>query len=350
MLPYIFLLFIALFFIIFDKEGKYSLIVLFSMFFFSAFRGENIGTDTIQYLNMDVYGYTINEWKDLINFKISRNYEILTNTILFVINKGLLPRRSIIIFFSFMISLFLWLISKRCKYNLGILCFFFLVISLYILSYNIARQICAVTILGYGITYIYDEKKSKSLLFFVFVLLAASIHISSISFGILYFFRWIRISYKVSIVILPLSFIFIFYSGYKFDHLILNLIPEGYTQSYGKLISTSEYTEVSVLGHIHKIIFLMLILYILPHIERKKIPLFTIAVIISYAFTGTNSVISRIALIFVFIIQLQYVEFFSLNKDTKNRIILYVICCLQSYVFIKSVISNPEIFPYVFCF
>lgn len=167
----------------FPQSKKLGVLWLIILCFLSMFRADSVGTDTFAYMDVEgmLYSYGIHSGDDSLFGKSS---ELITVALYLIMYYYSLSPRLAIIFFSLLTFLFLYLSLRKLKlsYTIGLLTF---VVFFYLSSFNIARQICACSIVLYASTYLIEN--TKRYLFFVFVVLASFIHAASI-FGVALFF------------------------------------------------------------------------------------------------------------------------------------------------------------------
>lgn len=173
------------------KSKKIGLLLLVLLFFLSAFRGEKVGNDTLNYMDANSIQYRGTVLADFSNFEfdnLGNKVEILNNLVCKIIYESGVDTRWIIYFYSFVTFLFLTLSFKRFKVNLSYGLVFYVLLSFFFYSLTAARQLTAVSILLYAYSYLQCNDKRKYL-FFLWVVVASSIHSFSIFFIVLYFVR-----------------------------------------------------------------------------------------------------------------------------------------------------------------
>lgn len=158
--------------------------------FLSMFRAESVGTDTAAYIDF------INPKQEFIinfseNFDIGRALEFGYLYAKMWIYENNYSARILICIFSLITFLFLLLSLKRMglPYGIGILIF---TVLFYLSSFNIARQICACSIILYAYTFLF-ENGNKRYFFFLFILLATSFHGTSILYSVMYIVRYLKL-------------------------------------------------------------------------------------------------------------------------------------------------------------
>lgn len=194
----LFIVIIAVPGIVRPNRGKVLLAILL---FFSMFRGDNVGNDTKNYMDDNRIYNTANflnnftSTEDVID-NFGYRTEFSTSFLNWIVYELNLPPRTIIFTYSILLLVLLYLALKRLQINTSLALMFFVLSSLYYFSLSAARQLAAVGLFAYGITFIFEEDK-KRYLFFLFAILATSFHISSIFFIWLYFIRYIKIQRRL---------------------------------------------------------------------------------------------------------------------------------------------------------
>lgn len=173
------------------KGKRMGLFLLILLFFLSAFRGEKVGNDTLNYMDANAIQYRGTVLTDFSNIEygeLGNQVEILNNLVCKFIYEGGLNTRWIIYFYSFVTFLFLVLSFKRFRVSLSYGLVFYVILSFFFYSLTAARQLTAVSILLYAYSYLQCQDKRR-FRFFVWVIVAALIHSFSIFFIIFYFVR-----------------------------------------------------------------------------------------------------------------------------------------------------------------
>ena len=200
------------------KLGYFSLALLF---FLSAFRGERVGTDTLHYLVLE---NALNRMSMSSYDMWDRPEIIYTSLSTYLLEKDVSPQ-VLVIFFSAITIIFLWLTIVRSKINLILSSLVFL-LYFYLLSFNISRQVAAVSILLFGYTFLIYDKRSRW--FFLCVIFATMIHAAS-AFSIVLWFVSSR-KFNKDTLIWVVSFIFIInlISPIPLLGLLFELIPNNF--------------------------------------------------------------------------------------------------------------------------
>lgn len=174
-------------FILKIKSKKIAYFLLFLLFFLAAFRGENVGTDTANYLS---YSNLANraENANFDNFNIldlGSRIEVVNNYACKLIIQFKLNPRTILIFYDAIMLVFLAMACKRFKVNIIYVAFFYILFGYYFVSFNIARQLCAASVVLYALSFL-KELGKKRLLFFLWLIFAIGIHSLSIICSVFY--------------------------------------------------------------------------------------------------------------------------------------------------------------------
>lgn len=345
---YIFPLFVF-FIAAFYREKKWSgILIILLMLFFSMFRGDMVGTDTLSYMertHMTATVFpTISAALDL------GRYELLYYAVCVFIDTHNLSPRLLIWFFSIITLLFIYLGCKRFKVNLALFLSIYVFLSIYLLSFNIARQCMAVSICFYGVSYLIETGKKKYY-FFLWILIAALFHNSSVFTILLYPISLLKmdrrllgtIVYLVSIVgcLFPLT-------DLVFGNLEF-LGFERYADSYGYR-GSYKIQESSIVGKLYN--FFMLTIYFYAYIissKQKKTNIQDYLLLFAMIGTGlfaseTSLAIFRVKIYFTIFLCLFLTRFFNaVGKDSNKTIIWFILSALW-YFFLAR--ASSEFAPY----
>lgn len=308
----------------YKKEQKYSgIVILGVLFFLSAFRGDNVGIDTLN--AMDNIRYDLE-----FSWDRSMSMEILTNFIYLLIFKGA-PPRIIIYFYSAVLFVSLFFISRRWKINLSTIMLFFLLCGPYIYSFNIARQWAAMSVIVLGLSYVFEEEKKKSYLYFIFVLLAASIHFSSLVFVVLYGFRYLRITPQIGIMLMAISLVLAITQLLPLNSLLSRISVGSYLDSYAD--NLQEYHARSFMGYIANILEIGIYIYIVSKnkLENKYIVILSISASLYILAQTLESVVHRSFMVFMFTTIIAVSAYFSRKDYNKLIFAGFLMYCLYSF-------------------
>ena len=195
------------------KSKKMAYFLLFLFFFLAAFRGENVGTDTSSYLS---YSNLSNRAADA-NFTdfsildLGSRVEVINNYVCkFILDYRLNPR-FLLVFYAVIMLVFFALASKRFSVPIVYSFFFYILFGYYFVSFNIARQLCAASIVLYSLSFLIEDG-SKRFRFFLWLLVAAGIHSLSIicsAFFVVTLMPKLKTKYVYLLLTVSLALIFI---------------------------------------------------------------------------------------------------------------------------------------------
>lgn len=347
---YILLLLICIVAFLRPEKKSLTYVALGALFVVSAFRHEMIGTDTSVYMD---YLYRANylEYTSLNAVTDqTQSFELLTNSIYLLMDTIKLPDRFIIVFFSTLTIFALPIISKRYNVCLPLLILAFYLGGTFIYSLNIARQICAITWVVVGYSWVHDENIKKSILFFAFVAFGASLHFSTIVLSILYCMRYINIGYK-KIISLFIPVALMFASGLLSISSFLKGFSTSFLEGYQEQLTEGS-NAVGVFGLFRYFAVLGLQLYLLKFIEHKYMPVIAMSLLCSVSSLGVDSLVSR-ALMGFEIYSILLLPFLYSSQDItfekyKNQAIVFLLLNLI-YSFFTTISGNPLLVPYKFC-
>lgn len=340
---YIIIFVAALCLTLYRKETKLSLALLVFMFIVTAFRSEDVGADTYNYLymfshetgsNLDYSSRTV-EYLNIGAYSLLSNYNLDT--------------RYILVFYAVISYVLLFVISRKYRIRLSHLLLFFFLTNLFIKNLNISRQIVSVTILIWGISYIYNDKVKTSLLFFLFVALAGGFHASSYLYVFLYIFRFTKDKSlsNAPIAVFLVSLVFIL-NIISLEPIMRSLMPIEYS-IYSK--SLSHTYSGSLLGLLFIIINLAIQCILLKRYKGPQYLLFAFCIIVNSTTVGMDFVVGRITLVFSLFLCLVFSQFFGNNKLSGIDLILFVfILVTKTYFAFTSILRDPDLIPYKFDF
>lgn len=342
---YIIIYVIALCLTLFKKETKFSLALLALLFIVTAFRDETVGADTYNYLYFFSHetGSNVDVSSRVLEFLNMGAYS-------FIYINGL-ENRFILIFYAFVSYLFLYIISKKYRIRLSYLLLFFFLTSLFIKNLNISRQVVSITILATGVSYIFDKSFKKSLLFFVFVVLAGGFHASSYFFIFLYAFRYLR-NYNDTGKTIPL-YVFLISMAFiigiiPLEPIIRQIMPVEY-QLYSKALSHTY--SGSIVGLFFILFNLIVQCVLLSRYKGDYYLLFAFCIIISSITVGMDFVVGRITLIFSLMSCVVFSDFFGEYKKASFDLLLFIFVVLsKTYFSFSAILRDPDLVPYNFDF
>ena len=313
------------------------------LLFVSMYRGDTVGTDTINYINnVSMASGSID-----VDMEEERTLEIAYTYIIDFLSSHQLPEYYIIIIFSICTFLGLWLAARQLDVSSSLLCTFFLVMGFYSLSLNIARQLVAIAFLMVAIGYLLNDNK-KGFLLYAFI--ATSFHLSSILVLVLYPCSLIKLPKYISYIGVLIAFV-VGISLSKSDTVmkVINILSDRifYFEHYTE--SIEEATSLSFMGYLYKAIGLVLFSLIYFYqkdykSQTSKIEiLFIISLIIDYLFVSLGDIASRILILFKAIQLIYLCLFFQKNiKQSHYSTILYIVFILYFSYSTLSSLSNDS--------
>lgn len=318
---YFVLFFIVLILAFFFKNKKSDIIIISLLLFFSMFRGEKVGIDTINYLSK------FNPHEFDLSSSVQYDYEFTYLLFIKFIHAFNLSPRLLIYFFSILTFFFIVKASKRFNVSISLVCLFFVLFNFYILSLNIARQFTAASILLYAYSYL-QYKDKRQFLFFIFVLFATTIHFSSILFTAIYFVKYINLNKWVVVVFIILFFLLCTFYLNNLIEALLNTTEA--IKQYGQYRSQTEETYRSFSGQILQI--LELILYIIIYIEIQKdesnkslANLFFVSILMIIFFSGIYGNIRRVLFSVSIINIICFALYFKQNRFSLKKIMIFLL-------------------------
>lgn len=359
MLFYIFVFFLLLAFkCITKKDLVLGKIIFIFLFVLSAFRGPNVGDDTINYFFNDLQSADFD-----INSNVKYSFEITYQYVSRMIYFLGLPSNCIIFFLSFITFYFLDLSARRLKINLTDISFYYYATLLFFISLNISRQMAAVSVVLLAYTYLIDKNEKKRFFFFPLMLFAASIHISAIIFMAIYLLRYlpeIRYYDKKILVFTCFVALFLLLMASK-ERILETLVPylamwELYDNESLTYISLSDTTIVSFIVHFSKLIINVSVLLWLNKTNQNKVlqHLFFITIIASILFAVIVGNMLRLLYYLQIVCLIAYSLFFSYDRIRKNKKaqLLFLYFILVSFVHIFACLRGDtyQIIPYYFFF
>ena len=258
-------LFVVLFLsaILLNRSRGWGIFLVFLMGFICAFRGINVGTDTINYYMNNFRGeFSFGNVSSSSLISMEFGFQLISG---FITQVGLSPRWCIyilaIITYTFL-SMSAIRFNKILGTNVIVFVLLYFIMGYYGLAFNIARQMAATSILLYGYSYLIQDDNRKGL-FFVFLFLASSLHISSLLYLVVYFFKYVnlnRINYKIIFTSsLVMLFIIQLFKGSLIGWIISKFSVLAF---YSHYMEQTEEAAVSILGFVCKFFQLLLSLYV----------------------------------------------------------------------------------------
>ena len=294
------------------------------------FRAESVGTDTTHYL--DLYGSMKSYIGMSFTANLGRSLEILFSSIVTLVANFNLPSRFIVIFLSVTTFLFLHLAFKRftISYPIGVLLY---LITFYLSSFNIARQMCAASILLYGFTFLFETNRKKYY-YIILVLLATTIHGSSLVYLSLFCFRFLNPNFirkKTYISIAVCYFCVNILFPFDISAIIIGLLGSGssYTYYAARAITHGR----SFFGALEDIMVFIPLILIFNQCVKSQLDkfdlLFYITIVCTFLISNMQSDISRV-LFPIIMFQIIYIS----HKVYTRKISIYNIA-IVIFIFVK---------------
>lgn len=335
------------------KNKKIGIFWIIFLCFLSMFRAESVGTDTANYTDYSskISKFVIDYDGD---FQIGRMLEIsYLSTVMWLYENDYSPRL-LICLMSIITFLFLFLSLKRMNlsYGIGVLTF---MIVFYLASFNIARQICACSIILYSYTFLF-EKNSKKYLFFLFIILATTFHASSILYLSMYIFRYINtdIFKKTTLTYIAIS-LFIINIIYPLP-LSEWLTSTFSSLSYAETYSANSVTQSrSIFGILYSFIQFLPYIIIFVKCNKEKLNIqdiiFYLSIISLILSSTANSDFARIFLPLQ-VFQILYITNLYAEKRLKlNKAPFYYFIALNTLLVLYGASTGSgEVVPYIIDF
>ena len=312
------------------KDERTGIILLLLLLFFSMFRGDEVGTDTQNY--MEKYDLIANLFLYDANYTFEGGRTELLYYYLcsFIYLNGYSPRW-IIYIFSLITYIFIYLGCRRMKVNMAYFALFFVLSTMYIVSFNIARQFAAISICFFSVSFLFD-KGLKQYFFLIGVGVSFFIHSSSILFVPLYFLKNVSLDRtKVGWIIYVLSIIAIFapITEVAFEMFARLGILERYSEKYGAA-SDRGLSSLGIINYIYKtIIFTIYFLIYRARNNEKKTDLYDNLYLSFFLLQGcfasdSNLATYRIKFSFMILMCLYFsMVFIKMNDDKRALYYLY---------------------------
>lgn len=319
--------------------------------FLSMFRAESVGTDTANYTNFS------NEISELIidkntDFEIGRMLEISYLSLKNWLYGNDYSPRLLICVMSIVTFLFLFLTLKRMRlsYGIGVLVF---TILFYLASFNIARQICACSIILYSYTFLF-EKDNKRYFFFLYIFLATSFHASSILYLTLYIFRYIKTGkFKTTTLAYFAICLFLINMIYPLpisEWLISSFSSISYVRIYSERSVTS---SLSIIGILYSFIQIFPCILVFIKCNKEKLNtqdfIFYLSIISLILFSTANSDFARIFLPLQ-IFQVLYITNLYVEKRLKKSPFYLFVALKTLLVLYGASTGSGEVVPYIIDF
>lgn len=326
------------------KLGYWSLALLF---FLAAFRGEGVGTDTAHYLALESALKRMSMSGDDI---WSRPEILYTSLCTYLIDNNVSPQVLIIIF-SAITVVFLWLAINRAKISPVLSCLVFL-LYFYLLSFNISRQIAACSILLFGYTFLIGEKKSPW--FFACVIFATMFHAASAFSIVLWFVVSRKLNKNTLIWVASIIFIINLISPFSLLGFFIELLPNNFF--FYKYSGNTNVFQSNFFGKLIEIFsFVPLLLAFSIKADAKtnvKDNIFYVGLLFMIFTFNINSNVARISLLFTIFNVVYLGELFMDRKKSLNvSLLFWFIVFFNTFIRLFDAASGKgQIVPYYFMF
>ena len=349
---YIFIYIVCLLSVLtYPKTDYMGILILFLLCFISMFRGETVGIDTENYYN-NLFSADYSTELVVSNHDFEFFFIGFCD---FVRNYGLDPR-CCLYFLSFITFLFLGLTARGHDVSLTYVCFFYLLFNDYALSLNIARQmaVCSIVLYAYSYLEFYNYRKY---FFFLFILLASSIHASAIFFSVLFFIR--NISFHRYIPELKLLVIAIvtyaslqFFKTFILDRILNSL---GLISIYSALGEDTSSTTLSLFGFFYRMIGVIIGVHVFSELKdvcwNKILDVFLVGIFIRILLSPFYGNIGRLGLYLyitdVIVFSLYFLYYYKRSDNLRLVEFLCVVFYYSIEYFGVLVGNTYETVPYV---
>lgn len=281
------------------KKSKLGVLIMYTLLFFSMFRGDNVGNDTKGYMDPEAISYNATLFsrgltgEDLLE-SLGKQTEVSNNLLNYIVYNLELPPRVIIYTFSIITILFFFFALKRLRINTSLGQAFFVLSGLYYFSLTAARQMAAVSIFIYGLTFLFSNDKKKYL-FFLYTIIAATFHASAIFFIWVYAVRRIRLSRSSVLLIMCAFALLAIVTNFDVTDYLYRIFNVEYVMRYMGMFDES---GRSLLGRLNDIVtygFMIYVLYMRVNKESDLYDnLYVIAFILMALFGHADMLIGRV--------------------------------------------------------
>lgn len=336
------------------RSKKWGFFILILLLVFNIFRGIYVGSDTVNYYTNHIIAEDFS-----LDSGSSYGFEFLFILLGKTINEmGVNPRWCL---WSLSIVTFFFLYQSYRRYNkhydvsLVLMLSFYFLLSFYALSFNIARQMAASSIILYAYSY-YEEKGIKKYLFFFFTLLACSLHISSVIILVVCLLNKMKFRFIVEhkyIVYIVLIGLFVIIQVFKSVFLSSVLGSLDILNVYTYLSEETESSTLSVVGMLFKVLEIFIFLKLYYSLNKYAVlpsKILFIAIVFEIILGAFYGNIYRIGITFSIIKIVCLSIYFS--RPSENRLIyLALFMFLFGYPMLSSLANGAyNIVPYYFTF
>jgi hypothetical protein len=243
-------------------------------------------------------------------------------------------------------SLFAYSTSKIIyRYSKAPYLAYYVLFALYfVLNFSLLRHTCALSLLLLAYCYLKEEKIVK---YFIFVGIAASFHLSSIVFLLIYFVRNLNINWKQFIVIGSAFFI-----SLSSSNIIEKIIYLSGVERFSNYTSDSVMTLNLTSFYIHLVIFLITYILYYLYVRNKTdyIILFNLAMLglCSYAFVNVIAEFYRMGMYFSIFNVILLPNIICEIKEMNIKIIVILIAVIVMLARFWFSLPGSPLIPYQF--
>lgn len=302
--------------ILFNRNRVWGGFLIFLMGLICAFRGINVGSDTINYYLNNFSGeFSFDFMSSSSLIRMEFGFQLISD---FITQVGLSPRWCV---FILAIITYVFLIMSAIRFykllgtNVIILSLLYFIMGYYAMTFNISRQMAATSILLYGYSYLIQDNNKKGL-FFVFLFIASSFHISSLFYMIVYFIQFLNL-YKINFKMVVISSLAMLFITQLFKEPVLNFIISKFEilGLYTEYMEKTEEATVSIVGFMFKLFQLFLSLYVYHklsgYINRYFLNIYLASIFIDILFGAFYGNIYRMNIGFSIIHLIAYATYLS---------------------------------------
>ena len=342
------------------NSNRWGIFLIFLMAFICAFRGINVGSDTINYYMNNFSGdASVNDIASGTLVGMEFGFQLISR---YIAQMGLSSRWCVYIL-AIITYVYLSLAAVRFYKLLGakvvFVAFLYFVMGYYAMTFNISRQMAATSIILYGYSFLFQDKR-KNIHFFISLLFASSLHISSLIYLLFFFVRYLNLSkIKPELVIVSSIGVFLFVQLFKDVCLNFIMTKSEVLTLYSHYMQETEELTVSIAGFLFEFFKLALSLYVYfrlnRFINRYFMNLYLASIIIDILFGAFYGNIYRVSFGFVIIQMIAYATFLSKMGDLPTsrfvnidkKLIFPLIVLIYGYESLSSLYRGAyDIIPY----
>lgn len=213
----VFVFIISIFYELNKKSRIFLILLIFFISLLPALRSIDVGTDTYNYVKMfEQFGSS--SFFELFNYPTEKGYILLNYFSSFFVESF---NEFFLIFYLLVFFNFIYFFSKNSNFfPLSVLVF--LILGLYSASFNIMRQIMALSICLLSLKYVFNRDFIK---FSLIVFLSSLFHITALIFMMVYFvYKYQeKFRYILLFIVILIWFIFKFYLEYVLDFINMSV-------------------------------------------------------------------------------------------------------------------------------